>query len=381
MFLMDDNNAIVSADIEITVLEDSEDTLSAVNMKKIDCSDFASLGLSADLINQLKQVYDMPGGEGIYRVTFKNGFNGHLSKFKNENAYLGSGISNGQMAQARLTQIPFDPEKLFMGLMLLDLERKTSQILALEQEILDTIYVIQESKYMGYSNDLTSIIEDYYNNWQSPDFINQKLSVIGNIKSESEGGRAFYKKEIERIIQAPFVPEFIAGANRKVSKLHNFIDGYRLAFYDSVMSIYIETLLIKNFSSENLNTIYERLKSIAKDYDSLLSQCQKWEEKILSNSIGHIAIAPILRNLDKGVGTVVSKLTPWEFEKHYNSDAEYYVSPDVQRKRLEERSDNGIQPIMSSIETIDDLHNHEQSLFIKSNDVYLLEKGEPEKGA
>lgn len=112
-----------------------------------------------------------------------------------------------------------------------------------------------------------------------------------------------------------------------------------------------------------------------------MSQCQKWEEKILSNSIGHIAIAPILRNLDQGVGTVVSKLTPWEFEKHYNSDAEYYVSPDVQRKRLEERSDNGIQPIMSSIETIDDLHNHEQSLFIKSNDVYLLEKGEPEKGA
>lgn len=377
---MDDNNAIIPVNFEVSILEDTDPTLSSIKMTKINPSDFSSLGLSADLIEQLHQVKAMPGGEGIYRVTFKDGFNGQLSKFKNENAYLGSGISNGKMAQARLTQIPFDPSKLFMGLMLIDLQRKANQILELEQEILDAVYDIQESKYKGYAKDLSTIIEDYHNNWQSSDFISQKLSIVGNIKSESEGGLDFYKKEIARIIHSPIVPEFIARANKKVNKLLNFIDGYRLTFYDIVMSTYVETLLIKNFNSDNLNTIYERLKKLGQAYNSLLSQCQEWEKKYLSSSIGHVVVAPVLKGLDQGVGAVVSKLTPWEFEKFYANDSESYVSPNVQIKRLTERLDNGMQPIMSSIKKIDDLHNQEQTLYIDGETFYIAEKTETKEG-
>ncbi|MGN0254777.1 MAG: hypothetical protein ACI4W2_00825 [Eubacterium sp.] len=311
-----EDNAIVPVDLEISIVDDVNSSV-LPNLKKIDSADFASLGLSADLLQQIQQFNATPGGEGIYKVTFKNGFNGQLSKFKNENAYLGSGISNGQMAQARLTQIPFDPSKLFMGLMLIDLQRKANQILALEQEILDAVYDIEESKYKGYVKELSHIIDDYKNNWQLQSFIQQKLSVIGTIKADSESGRSFYQKSIERIINSPIVPEFIAVANKKVNKLHSFIDGYRLTFYDLVMSTYIETLLMRNFEEENLQTIKDRLKEICREYDSLLQRCKIWEEKYLSSSIGHVVIAPVLNGLDNVVGKAVEKLTPWEFEKFY----------------------------------------------------------------
>jgi len=365
-----EDNAIVPVDLEISLVEDANASV-LPNLKKIDSADFASLGLSTDLLQQIQQFNATPGGEGIYKVTFKNGFNGQLSKFKNENAYLGSGISNGKMAQARLTQIPFDPSKLFMGLMLIDLQRKANQILALEQEILDAVYDIEESKYKGYAKELSNIIDDYKNNWQLQSFILQKLNVIGTIKTASESGRSFYQKSIERIINSPIVPEFIATANKKVNKLHSFIDGYRLTFYDLFMSTYIEMLLMKNFDEGNLKAIKNRLEETRSEYDSLLKRCKTWEEKYLSSSIGHIVIAPVLKGLDNIVGKAVGKLTPWQFEKFYESDATKYITPDVQEKRLSGKLDNGMQPIVDSIVKINDLHNHEQVLYINSDGVYI----------
>ena len=44
---------------------------------------------------------------------------------------------------------------------------------------------------------------------------------------------------------------------------------------------------------------------------------------------------------------------------------------DVQEKRLSGKLDNGMQPIVDSIVKINDLHNHEQVLYINSDGVYI----------
>ena len=128
---------------------------------------------------------------------------------------------------------------------------------------------------------------------------------------------------------------------------------------------------MKNFDEGNLKAIKNRLEETRSEYDSLLKRCKTWEEKYLSSSIGHIVIAPVLKGLDNIVGKAVGKLTPWQFEKFYESDATKYITPDVQEKRLSGKLDNGMQPIVDSIVKINDLHNHEQVLYINSDGVYI----------
>ncbi len=364
---MDNNSDIIPADIEVSIVSQKTLSSKSSNIKEIDSSSLASLGLSNEFFQQIHQFKMNPGGEGIYKVTFKNGFNGQLSKFKNENAYLGSGISNGKMAQARLTQIPFDPTKLFMGLMLFDLEQKANQLLALGQEILNAVYDVEEAKHKGYAKELESIIEDYHNNWQSSSFISQKLGIIGNIKSESQGGLAFYEKEIRSVINIPVTFVFISKANENVNKLHRFIDGYRLCFYNLAMATYLEALLLKNFETTNLKTIYDRIIELEKAYDTLLTACADWQKRYLSNAIGR-NIAPQLNQMDSWLAGKLTKIEKLEYHKIYEGDAEKYVPPEEQKERLAARMDSGISPISSSLKEIDDLHNHEQTIYINKND-------------
>ena len=87
-------------------------------------ADLPSLGVAGESLQQLIQSIKAPGGEGIYRVTFPKGFDGTLSRFKNEDAFLGSGISDGNMAQARLNQIHIDPTQMFMAFALMNIQNR-----------------------------------------------------------------------------------------------------------------------------------------------------------------------------------------------------------------------------------------------------------------
>ena len=109
---------------ELMKIEQVEMVPTVHNAVAVPVADLPALGVAGESLQQFIQSVRIPGGEGIYRVTFPKGFDGTLSRFKKEDAFLGSGISDGKMAQARLTQIHFDPTQMFMAFALMNIQNR-----------------------------------------------------------------------------------------------------------------------------------------------------------------------------------------------------------------------------------------------------------------
>lgn len=157
---MSDENEIIPAENAVIETIDPTQELISTNFKTVSISDVPSLGAIGSAIHNFVGSQSKVGGEGIYKVTFPGGFDGTLSKFKNENAFLGSGISNEKMAQARLTQVHFDPTQMFIAFALMGIQYQLGEIQATQQEILNFLANQEESKLKGYLTTLNDAIEE-----------------------------------------------------------------------------------------------------------------------------------------------------------------------------------------------------------------------------
>ena len=285
------------------------------NNKAMPVADLPTLGLAGESLQQFIQSVSPPGGEGIYRVTFPKGFDGTLSRFKKEDAFLGSGINNGNMAQARLTQIHFDPTQMFMAFALMNIQNRLGNIEEIQREMLGLWHLEQEATLQADLECLNDIISDYKYNWQNPEFIARSLSLLADIVKDAKRIRTIYERKIRGMLSNDDGPHGMATANKKVNELRQFIRYYHLAFYVHSYAVYLQTILLKNYDEDNLNNISKRLRAEAQQYDSLVERCLAWIEKYMRESYDRL-VAPALNGLDAAFAKATKKL-PFGISKLY----------------------------------------------------------------
>lgn len=340
--------------------------------KEIPVSDFSSLGAAGSSLHQFVQSIAKPGGEGIYKVTFPKGFSDMtLSKFKNEDAFMGSGIMDGSFKQARLTQVFGDPTQIFIAMALMSIQSKLNEINEMQHEILDFMFDVEESKLAGNLSVLNKTIDDYKLNKENRSFIKQMLAQIGNIKREASQSEELYKTQILKIIETEDSFHAISKANDLVNKLRRNMRNYHLAFYIRSYTEFLEVFLIENFSEKNLNHVRDRFIAEKKAYDKQYLECYEWAKHYLDSAVGH-GISPFLKGFDKAYEKVLIHV-PFHLDRFFSADAEKYVSTDTQLERISTDKKCGTGTFVDSIKRIKRLQEEAVELYIDGEKVYMVD--------
>ena len=344
--------------------------------KEAPISDFSSLGAAGSSLHQFVQSIARPGGEGIYKVTFPKGFSDMtLSKFKNENVFMGSGITGRSFKQARLTQIPANPTQVFIAMALINIQNKLNEINEMQHEMLDFMYDVEEAKLMGNLSDLNKLVDDYKRNSDNQTFLNHMLDQVGSIKNDASKSEHLYKKKIQDILETEDSFHGTRKANDQVNKLRRFLRNYHLAFYIRSYTEFLEIFLIKNFSEANLTHVRERFITEKAAYDELYANCYEWSKKYLGTAIDR-KTSSFFKKWDDLYAKAASHL-PGHFERYFSADAEKHVSVNTQMERISQDKEGGTTAFVESIKRIERLQNQPVIMYLKGDNIYI-ESGKEE---
>lgn len=358
-----------SADVELVDLTEDE---IPKDYYKVSVDDLSSLGLAGDSLQKFIQTGVKPGGEGIYKVTFPEGFEGtSLSHFKDEDAYLGSGIKDGKMTQARLRQVTFDPTETFMAFALMSIQHKLNEISEVQHEILDFLYAEKESELSGDLKLLDQVLEDYKFNWNDDESVKHDLMQVANVKKDALQNVDLYRSQINEIKDAPVLPHAMIAANKQITKMQRFMQNYHSAVYIYAYSIYIEDLLLKKFDDANISNVRNRLENEAKDYSVFIQECFDWINRYLTSSIDY-AIGPAYRGFDKVYESILKRIpSHFDFDKVFAGDHDKFLSADERLKKSEHDKNSDINVFANALDEIEYLKQNQLQMYIKGNNMYI----------
>lgn len=367
---MDENNEQKNSIAEVVAVDITTKTLEETGYQATPVGELLSLGAAGSAFQNFLDSAAVPGGEGLYKVTFPEGVDGVMQKFKNEDAYLGAIRSeDGLVGQARLRPVQYDPTQMLMMLVLVDIEHKLQTIIATQQEILHFIHAVEEAKIQGNLTTLNTAIEDFKYNWDNETFVENNLSLVSGIIKDSNQSKALYLKLIQETLNTPNLPHTVRSANEKINKLISNMQNYHLAFYLDEYATLFETLLQRNFSEAYLANVKKRMESEQKEYDNLQNECKEWITKYYKSAIDHVA-APALKNIDKAVGKVAKKL-PGDLDTIYKNDEQYYLSSKEQNKKLKSVTSKDLKAFPQAIGEIKNLQKQLPDFYIDGDVIYL----------
>ena len=369
-------NEITNIPCEIIPVTEAVEQIQKKNCMEFPISEMPTLGIVGNEVLNFYNSYIAPGGEGLYRVTFPQGVTGTLSKFKTENAYLGSIRGDAGFSQARLTQVSINPEQMLMALALMSINCKLTAIMETQTKILNFMYDNEESKLSAGINELNEALEDYKINWAMEGYINQSLGLVKDKKSVAHKALELYRKQIANLLSTPGYPHTLKAANQKVSDIYRFLSDIHSAYYLLAYATFFECVLTKNFGTANIESIKARMAKYAEEYSQLYGKCSEWAKNYITSSMNYI-VAPVLRGADDFYGALLSK-APFDLGKLYKNDRQNYISYEEQEKQLEHYKILSLNGFKEGIESIRLFYNERTEIYIDSQNIYLLNQSASE---
>lgn len=369
------DNQIIEVPVEVELLDTTSERINLSAYTSAPISEISTYGIVGNELLQMFETIKSPGGEGIYRVTFPKGVRGALSHFKNENAFYGA-VNNGHgyAAQARLTQIPLNPEHLFMAIALMDINSKLGEILKTQKKMLEFMYIKEESEIQGNYGILNEAIRNYQYNWDQDSFISSNRGLVRDIKRDMYSKIELYEKQISSILETPKGLHLIGDAGKKVQELTRHVYNYHNALYLITYATFFEALLMRNFNSDNLENIKNTIASHVTKYQSLYNKSYEWAKKYITSSVNYVA-APMLYRADKAFEYAFKKI-PVGLDRFYGAESELYRPVQKQLKPLGHYQETGTDVFIEGIDKIDAFHNKALEMYLDKENVYFLENKE-----
>lgn len=365
--------------MEVELLDTTIEKVQAAGYVAVPFTEISSYGLVGNELLKMVDTIRTPGGEGIYRVTFPKGASGTLSKFKDENAFFGAiRADKGFGGQARLTQLSFNPEQVFMAIALMDISMKLQEILETQKIMLEFLYAKEEAKIYGNFSMLNEAIQNYRYNWDQEKYIDQNIGLVRNIKNDMYKSIDLSKRQIQDILATPDDLHFVKSAGKKVQRLVRLIRNYHDAQYLLSYATFFETLLLKNFREENLDNIRNTLIAHANEYRALYQKSSSWAEHYITSSVNY-KVAPVLFATDKMFEKGLKKI-PIGLDKPYGAESELYRPVEEQVAPFGRYKETGTSVFAEEVKKINTINNCEVDMYIDGDNVYLLEDASNEKG-
>lgn len=362
---------------------------------KIPFDQIASLGVGLGSLSEMfRTVTTTIDAPTLLQVTDKWGNPldpSLLQKFKDGSGMMGSFIdpANG-FGQARFHSVepgtiqsvatmPYDPTALFMAAALAQINQKLDSIQNTVDEMFEYMRQKDKAELRGNLKTLEDLLDVYRYNWNNNIWRKSSHMKVVDIKQESEQAIIHLRAQIKSIINDKVPIELRIGVEGRLDDVLDRLKEYQLVTYTYSFASFLEPMLSENFDEANLKAIASRISECGSQYRELYTECYNAIEDSSKASADSVLLGGVSAALS-GLGgflkqTPIGDLTPID---NALDDAGKGVGAfnDSQTKDLMEKLQQAKTPdillFKESLDTVNQLHNHEHQLAIDGESVYLL---------
>ena len=323
------------------------------------------------------------GNGSLVRVVFPKGVKGKLALDSNGQALGGILKKDGGLAQARLSAIdPFSlASQAAMAAVIIQINQRLDTIQKTQQQILGFLERDKQAEQQGDLNVLTGILEGYQYNWDNVQYIQNQSMKVADIKQSAERNLAFYQGQIADTITKLSAIHLESAIRPAVADLSKQLANYRMAVYLHSFAIFLEVMLNKNYSSEYLNQLAEKVQDNNTRYQSDVSSCRDLIRKLSAGTID-AKVSAWLGDAGHTIGNAldhVPLLSKWSVNQWFREQGNALLKGNDKRTEnaaalLDTREETNDAIFVDCIRSVNAICNQATDILFDENALYLAVK-------
>ena len=302
-------------------------------------------------------------------------------RFKNENAFLGSvkgtngGVGGGQ---ARLNPVMFDPTMVFMAAVMMNVQYKLNEIQEKQEEILKFMEQKEKDELRGNIIFMSDIINNYKYNWNNEQYINNNHIKVLDIKQKAEQSILFAQSRIKDTISKKKLIKLSPDIKSQVEKIKSGFEDYQLAVYTYAMASYVETMLLKNFNKDYMDSVANKVEEYSVTYRELYTDCYDILSDNYDSSIDTILLGGVAK-ATKAAGNTIAKIPvvgDTQIDENLIAVGEI-IDDSGDNKRTNNLSEmvskqsSYVEPFVENIRTIGEVYDRPLTMLFDDENVYF----------
>ena len=289
-------------------------------------------------------------------------------------------IDNLPITETSTTTLPIDPMLMVVAVALMTLEKKLDGIQQSIETVLQFLKQEKQSRQRGNLNMLAEIMEDYKLNCQNEQFCISRISEVLSIKTAAYQDIDFYQNQIANELQKRKGLHGSKDAQNVLDAVTYQFAEYQLACHLYAFSSFLDVILQKAFDTSAIEGVTEKIKVMAKRYESLYTDCYAQVSKyhhsaIEAKIIDVVGIATT--GLGKAIGSIPvikdgtvddALISAGESIGKHNEDT-------INRKlnAFSTLEDNRVDPFVENLQSINLLYSTENAMITDGENLYILQ--------
>ena len=159
------------------------------------------------------------------------------------------------------------------------------------------------------------------------------------------------------------------------------LSEYQLSCYLYSYSTFMDTMLRMDFSSKNIERCKNKMTALAREYDTLFSDCYSQIEKYHQSSVDSKiidGIGAVIKGMGKTVGSI-PKISDAQFdealiEAGQKLNKKNSINIDRKLETVEQFKDNHIEYFLDNLSSVDLMYNGENAMLTDGENLYVLQK-------
>ena len=289
-------------------------------------------------------------------------------------------VDNLPLNESYSITMPIDPTLMVVAVAVMAIEQKIDKLQESVENVLRFLELEKQSKQRGNLKKLTEIAEDYKVYCEDKEFCENRNFIVQKIQTEALADIEFYKENTASQLQKQKSVHTSLNADSLMNDVIRELAEYQLSCYLYSYSTFMDTMLRKDFSSENITRIKERMQTVLSAYDNLYLDCYSQIEKYQHSSIDTKVINSVGVAI-KGVGKAVGSIpfikdgqideTLIEIGTKLNNKSNSVIG--YKLETIKGFKDTHIMPFIDNLSSIDLMYNRENGLLTDGENIYALQ--------
>ena len=289
-------------------------------------------------------------------------------------------VDNLPITETSTMTLPMDPMLMVVAVALMTIEKKLDGIQQSIETVLQFLKQEKQSRQRGNLNMLAEIIEDYKLNCQNEQFCISRIGEVLSIKTTAYQDIDFYQNQIANELQKRKGLHGSKDAQNVLDAVTYQFAEYQLSCHLFAFSSFLDVILQKNFDTSAIESVTEKIKIMAKRYESLYADCYAQVSKYHHSAIEAKIIDVVgvaTTGLGKAIGSIPvikdgavdeALISAGEFIEKHNQDT-------IERKlnAFSTLEDNRVDPFIENLQSINLLYGAENAMITDGENLYVLQ--------
>ena len=326
--------------------------------------------------SKVKEVYYKmivpPKGEGGKIISngniYKKGHKGIVARARFKKVDM---ASVGGAAQ-------IDPTIILMAMAISCITKKLDKIEEAQKDLIEFLQLKEKARLKGNIAVLQETLEEYKYNCDNEKYKTNKHIQVQEIKRDAEQSIVFCREQIEKKVAKTGLFHSDHDVKSKIQKVQYEFKDYELAMFIFAFSSFMEVMLLENFDTGFLNSIVNKIKLYAKQYQDLHKKCYEMIEEYSKTTVQAYVlkgVAGVNKALGKGIAKI-PKISDGQVDEKLIGAGERVDS--FSEKRTESTMElfskeecDCIKPFVDNIRTVNMIYNESTELLIDGEGIYF----------